>query len=1500
MLSTQRQEGATKQGHSRETATSKSYTSGPAISLPKGGGAIRGIDEKFSVNPATGTGSLSVPIFTTPGRSDFYPKLSLSYDSGAGNGPFGLGWSLSVPSITRKTDKGLPKYRDAEESDTFILSGAEDLVPALRKQGDNWEKDVLERAVDGTAYVVHRYRPRTEGLFARIERWEHEATGETHWRSVTKENVTSIYGRSEDSRIADPDDPNRVFQWLLEESYDDKGNIIAHEYKQENSQDIDPSLPQEKNRLANGDSYANRYLKRIKYGNRKPFEPSDWLFEVVFDYGEHDPENPTPDEVETWPARLDAFSSFRAGFEIRTQRLCQRVLIFHHFQELGGIPCLVRSTDLEYCPLLFSLAGTWSEILNDGTLRKEFARAGTLLSDDLAVTTEVAGSRWLLTDRAVGEVYLVKTEGPRLGVYVHEENRVASFLYAVRQMGYVRKENGDGYISRSLPPLEFTYTKAKIDETVCCIDAASLENLPIGLDGAQYQWVDLDGEGVAGILTEQGTGWFYKRNLGGFRFDLAQLAAEGLPSPPTLHPPGAVRFAPARLVASKPSLANLRGGRQQILDLAGDGQKDLVLLGDAVTGFYERDDGYWASFRPFQLCPDVNWSDPNLRLIDLNGDGHADILVSNDEVFVWYASQGEDGFGPSECVRKLHDEEQGPALVFADAAQSIYLADMNGDGLVDIVRIRNGEVCYWPSLGYARFGAKVTMGTPSDFTFDSPDQFNQQRIRLADIDGSGTTDIIYLGRDEVSLCFNQAGNSWSAPYHLTSFPATDNISSVMVADLLGNGTACLVWSSPLPNANGQPMRYVDLMGGQKPHLLSSVRNNLGAETRLQYAPSTKYYLEDLAAGKPWITKLHFPVHVVERVEVREHVTGTKLVTLYRYHHGYYDGEEREFRGFGLVEQWDTEFFPQFTGAGLFTSTPAVEDEEFHLPPVYTRTWFHTGAYIDRDHVSRQYTEEYYDGDPQAVLLLDTILPPGLSAQEEREACRALKGRVLRQEVYALDTDSDKSEHPYTVTETNYHVKQIQPMMGQRHAVFYTHERETLSYRYERDPDDPRISQAMTLEVDNYGNVRKAVTIGYPRRPTKPKPGEPPPPPHPDEQRLPLITYTETDVINKPNEAGWYRVGVPCQRRTYELTGYTPLTGGRYACADFVVEEGDGIKLVCDKEILHEDSPAAGKQRRLIEQQRTLYYDENLAGPLPLGEVTSLALPYETYNLAFTPGLLKRLFVDSGKITAEELADVLKTEGGYRDLDGDGHWWIPSGRAIHFPVPDNPPSPLVPDADYARQHFYLPQASQDPFGHYTWLQYDRYDQLLKETRDPLGNVVTVVTQDDEGDALVALDYCVMQPWLVTDPNHNRSAVAFDTLGLVVGTAVMGKRGEEVGDSLAGFERNLDESDIIARLDCPLADSHTILKQATTRLVYDLWRYHRTRQVDENGEEHGQPVVVWRSTPRTRAATRRVSSTASSTRTAWAEKSRPRSGPSRGRRQCATRTAVRSSWRMANPR
>lgn len=103
----------------------ESGTTQQIISLPKGGGALSGIGEKFTADPHSGTGNFTVPIMIPTGRNAFQPELSLAYSTGTGNGPFGLGWGLSVPGVSRRTSHGLPTYND--EQDTFVLSDAEDL-----------------------------------------------------------------------------------------------------------------------------------------------------------------------------------------------------------------------------------------------------------------------------------------------------------------------------------------------------------------------------------------------------------------------------------------------------------------------------------------------------------------------------------------------------------------------------------------------------------------------------------------------------------------------------------------------------------------------------------------------------------------------------------------------------------------------------------------------------------------------------------------------------------------------------------------------------------------------------------------------------------------------------------------------------------------------------------------------------------------------------------------------------------------------------------------------------------------------------------------------------------------------------------------------------------------------------------------------------------------------------------------------------------------------------
>jgi RHS repeat-associated protein len=1368
----------------------------PAISLPKGGGAIRGIGEKFTANPVTGTGSFKVPIATSPGRSGFAPLLALSYDSGSGNGPFGIGWSLSLPSITRKIDKGMPKFRDVEESDVFILSGSEDMVPVVRRNMDGSlaldpQGQPLYEEQQRDGYTVKLYRPRTEGLFARIERWTRVSDGDAHWRSITKDNILTVYGSTSEARIADPSDPSHVFSWLICQSYDDKGNAIIYEYATENADNVDLSRINERNRVRT----ANKYLKFIRYGNQQPllidptlpsfrqlhvptpdFSAANWMFEMVFDYGEgHYVETPPPPngrtlaaaslkppENGTWPARQDPFSTYRSGFEVRCYRLCQRALLFHHFQdELGIDDCLVGSTEFSYL-----------------------------------------------------------------------EKRNGSFISQVVQSGFKRIASlTPPYLKRSSPPLEFEYSVSPLDDLtfnnlpLLDADPIGLDNLPSGIDN-RYRWVDLDGEGISGILTEDADAWFYKRNL------------------------GSGRFAPVETVSPKPSLAAINVGPQQLLDLAGDGNLDLVDFESPTRGYFSRtDDADWDRFRTFQSLPNIDWKDPNLRFVDLTGDGHADILLTEDQAFsTWFESLAEQGFDSGNHVINPLAEEEGPRLIFADGTQSISLADMSGDGLSDLVRIRNGEVSYWPNMGYGRFGAKVTLDNVP--WFDDATSFDQSRVHLTDTDGSGPTDIVYLGLDGIRIYMNEHGNSLSDARLLEQTPRTDNHTNVSVVDFLGRGTACLVWSSSMPADARRPIRYLDLMRGIKPHLLNVVRNNLGSETRLEYKSSTEFYLADKAAGTPWITRLPFPVHVVARIESDDLISGNRFTTTYSYHHGYFDGYEREFRGFGRVDQNDTEEF------GALAPTTNL-DQAFHVPPTLTKTWFHTGAYFARgERISRQFEDEYFREDgltlaqAETMLLDDTSLPEGLADSERREAVRSLKGAILHREIYALD-DSPESGRPYTASERNYVIKLLQPQAKNRYSVFFTHERESIDLQYERmqfavvggtlvDVSknsgasmvlDPRITHTANLVVDDYGNVLQSASIAYGRRfddsdPVMNAADR-------KKQKQQFATITKSSFTAPAILPDAYRAPLPAEVITYELLKLIPSSKNagttNFLGFDELVagaaKAGDGAHDLSYEDFNAMGALGAAPYRRPIEHMRTRYRSNNLAQLLPLNTLQVLAIPGESYKLAFTPGLLTAVFQrqQQGQPSSENLLPnpgaVLRADsiwadrGGYVDLDGNGNWWIPSGHVCYHIDPNVSSANELAEAV---THFFQQRRFRDPFAHDTLVDYAN-DFLPIRVQDALGNTTEAI-----------YDYRVLQPKQLTDANGNRSFVAFDALGLPVAAAIRGKISETLGDSLDDFT-DFDADPSLAQLQAfvasPIAQASSLLKSTTSRFVYDVDRFKR---------------------------------------------------------------------------
>ena len=1258
------------------------------LSLPKGGGAIQGIGETFQASEFTGTASLSIPIGTSSCRG-FEPKISVDYSSGSGNGSFGLGFNLSIPNISRKTSKGLPQY---DGSDTFIIFNGDDLVPIVGGK--------REAIANNIKYTVISYRPRTEGLFAQIEQWI-APEGDSFWRVVSSDNVTSIFGKTENSRIFAPEKPRHIFEWLLSETFNASGDRVVYEYKSENIDNVPNDLCE-----INRSQTANKYIERIKYGNVTPFQEGQnqaeqWLFEVVFDYGEYNLDSDTPYRpVQSWTNRQDSFSTYHAGFEIRTHRLCRSILMFHRFEaEFGSEPILVNGTRFSY-----------------------------------------------------------------------DETPIVSLMSGVESVGY-SYDNGK-YQTKSLPPLEFNYTEFKpTNHAFEPLLSEKGEFLP-GIDlPPNYSLIDLYGEGIPGILYSDGKTTLY------WEPEAKDNGKDG----------AAVSYSPPQTPQAFPIERNVQGATQRLMDLTGNGQMNLVVSRGTTTGYYEANsDRTWQSFQTFPSFP-TDFNNPENQLLDMTGDGLTDILrMDSDRIWI-YPGKGKEGFGSPFSRNKKNDI---PLVRKGSESEIWQFTDIFGTGMQHLVRVTNGMVECWPSLGYGKFGQRVLLDHAPRFG----KQMDASRLFLADLDGSGTADLIYVHSDRVQIWFNQSGNSFSEPITIYLPSKWEQLNQIRFADVYGNGTTCLVFS----DNHIKPRHWCyDFCQRRKPYLLNEINNNLGSKSTITYCSSTKFYLEDKKKGNPWIVNLPFPVQVVEKTESFDLISGSKMVSSYAYHHGYYDGVEREFRGFGLVERRDAETLedllkddppqpPLVRGEQEVALVRGEQEEalvrgeqdgkDFYVPPILTKTWYHTGAWQRYGSLSRQYEKEYFQGDSQAYQFPDSIfadLHGEVDAETSRQAYWTLKGMVLREEVYGLD-GSDLEDKPYAVTETNYHVKLLQGKGENKYGVYFVEPRETLSYQYERNADDPRISHQFVLKVDDYGNVLRSCTVAYGRRQPTPNPSEEGNKIHPEQLSLKVVSE-DNRFINITGE-DINLLGVPLENKSYEITNLTLNSGEAY----FIFAEVDDYL----EQVLESDAS------RLLTWQRHYYWSPEQEKSLPLGEVSPEALLYQTEVAEFDKEQVQEAFTSA--LNQDQLENLLSTEGGYQLKEN--YWWNP-GLTQTYNSADK---------------FFLPKATIDPFGNATTYDYDAYNLLTVKVTDALSNEMVVEK----------VDYQTLQTQRIRDINQNISEVLFDPMGMVVVTSFYGT---ENGES-QGFEPLEDyqvkELPNLAEL---MANSQDYLQGAASYFYYDLFAW-----------------------------------------------------------------------------
>ncbi|MBI2926735.1 MAG: VCBS repeat-containing protein [Verrucomicrobia bacterium] len=751
-------------------AADKSGVSPNSISLPKGPGSIEGLGESFQPNLNTGTAKYGIGLSLPPGTAGHQPSLSLSYEGGGGNGVLGYGWSLPLPCIQRRSDKGIPTYGadvGFARADIFINEMREELVPQA----------------DGFFFCEN------EGAFIRYRR-----VGD-HWEGTTPDGTKLEFGVTPSARIEEPA-TGRVFCWLLERETDTRGNVIEYGYR---------TFPGDAN-------LHQKYLALVRYGPGAP--PWTHFHFVALNYED----------------RPDWFEDGRAGFLVRTGKRLNSIIVGSQGVSLAN-----------------HLTGDFDGDGRPDSLSRRYDLGYLRYAGD--------ASHWSLLER----VTLVGADGVT-----------------------------------ALPSARFGYTVCDPPAELSARDhvLGAINEPPLVMDNEFVDLLDVNADGLPDVLrTELGgehTAWV---NKGPVLQDGKRAIRWGEPQEVNAGGGSAWNF-------------DLASEQTHLADMDGDGLADLVhkAADEAVFYFANRGRLAWSERREMTIedaAPPAPFGDPEVRTADVDFDKRIDTIRSEEagagiQYRIWF-NLGAQTYSAPIVVE--------PTFPFLFSRSGVQIADCNGDRVSDVARVQPDSVVVAAGLGYGRFANSRSM-TILDATLDD---LQVAKAKLSDINGDGLADLV-IERASPDTCWywlNLGNYTFSPRKRITDLPvALSETAVVRWADLNGNGTTDLIYADRQASPRLQAVEIGEALGcAPSPNVLIRIENGIGRVTRIEYAPSTQFALEDAAAGKPWPEALPFPVTVVSKIMVSDSL-GHEYLTRFRYHDGFYDPVEKQFRGFARAEQID--------------------------------------------------------------------------------------------------------------------------------------------------------------------------------------------------------------------------------------------------------------------------------------------------------------------------------------------------------------------------------------------------------------------------------------------------------------------------------------------------------------------------------------------------------------------------------------------------------------------
>jgi RHS repeat-associated protein len=907
--------------------------------------------ESFSAALGSGAAGYSIPLALPPGRAGVAPSLALQYGSAAGSSALGFGWSLPLPYVARQLERGVPRYDDRPRwhpaEDRFVYGGGGELVPVA-------DADAL--AFDGAppppeAAGWQQYRPQVQGEAVRAyrapdgSRWlVQEPSG---WRYefgalAAGDGPADAEAASAAALQAGPG--GRAARWWLTRACDAHGSCVYYTYEAHEGERYPASI---------------YYVSPATCAAPSPDEArrcgaplDDYAARVRFVY------EPRP----------DAFTSYAAGFAARAARRLRRVEVTAAGDGPGG-RALVRRYHLRYHPQSFH--SLLAEVQLEGRPERPDPAAGASVGD-----ASVA-------EGALGDAVVGPLEPPVRLRYTGDDRLSPAGLPALDNA--VRRSPASPPVGANAPAVALFDLNA--DGLVDVVDT----------DATKFR--SPDGRPAVGVY------------FNGFAGEGARPAAAG----------GFSAAVPVPLPEGTPtSRASLASPTTLLADVTGDGLAELLSMPrQSSYGYFVVDHdparadvspagrGLGLAYVPVTLPPDS--LDPRvdlaadratMRAFDANNDGLPDLVrTTGGAVQTWLnlgdlpggdgrygTARYEDGAWRLSAapIEACLPRAGGATVSFADPA--VRVADMNGDGVDDLVRLGANGVVYWPGRGDGRWAAGDAPCPPGladgrhVALAAAPAGLQPDALHLADVDLDGAADLVHALNGTISVWFNRAGERLADRILLRDAPFVTDGARVRIADVDGSGTADIVFA-----AAGR-YEWVDPLGGRRPRLLREVDNGLGALATLAYGSSAEDYLRDLAradagapgerflwrppasgcdavalartgrcvhplAASPFVTTVVRSFALSDRFDALGREPNV-LRTEYAYHDAYYDGLEREPRGFAAADARQ---------AGDDARPAHTARSRFHLAPRPTELGLDRLAPSpDRALAGRDYQTETFD------------------------------------------------------------------------------------------------------------------------------------------------------------------------------------------------------------------------------------------------------------------------------------------------------------------------------------------------------------------------------------------------------------------------------------------------------------------------------------------------------------------------------------------------------------